>query len=432
MLLEMAWQHIHKGTEATDTDAARVNIGRAYGELWRRQTKKNPETLQHAVNLLQEAAEKALAHLDHRTASYALGFLGSLYEESSDGRSTLEATPQARHKAQQEYEDALQWTRMALGHAQHIYAPELLYRWQWQMGRLLTKMGLAQKAINAYERAVEILKSFRYEMAVSYGKPPDFRQAVGPVYFQLADLLLDRAKALEQQLQENTTPQYEHYLHRARTTIEQFKVAELQDYFQDECIQAFQDKEKSIEEIIDPKTMVIYPIILPNRTELLVSISTGLQRFSVSVSFNTLSKEVNKFRKLLEKRTTHQYQPHAERLYKWLIRPLESILTQSIETLVFVPDGILRTIPLGALYDGKQFLIERYAVSTLLGTTLNNPRAFPADNVRVLAAGLTESVQDFPPLEHVEQEIDFINQAYISKFLLNKNFISGNISQFIV
>ena len=77
-------------------------------------------------------------------------------------------------------------------------------------------------------------------------------------------------------------------------------------------------------------------------------------RISVPVTAEVLTQEVRAFRRLVEKRTTREYLPHAQQLYDWLIRPLESELVHlKIETLVLVPDGVLRTIPISALHDGK-------------------------------------------------------------------------------
>ena len=45
----------------------------------------------------------------------------------------------------------------------------------------------------------------------------------------------------------------------------------------------------------------------------------------------------------------------AQKVYDWLIRPFEADLQPQIKTLVFVQDGILRSIPMGALHDGEQF-----------------------------------------------------------------------------
>jgi CHAT domain-containing protein len=169
--------------------------------------------------------------------------------------------------------------------------------------------------------------------------------------------------------------------------------------------------------------MVVYPILLPDRTELLLSLPDGLQRFTVPVGAEAMTHEIRTFRRLLEKRTTREYLPHAQQLYNWLIRPFESALASvRPDTLVFVPDGPLRTIPMAALHDGQQFLITKYAVATTPGLKLTDPRPLPREKTHVLALGLTEGVQGFPPLPHVAPELETIRRLYGGEVLLNQQF----------
>jgi CHAT domain-containing protein len=115
------------------------------------------------------------------------------------------------------------------------------------------------------------------------------------------------------------------------------------------------------------------------------------------------------FRQKLEKRTTRGYLLHAQKLYDWLIRPLEPDLTSiTIDNLVFVPDRPLRTVPLAALHDGKQFLISKYAVAITPGLDLTGPRSMKRDNIKALAIGLTESAQGIFPLPNVLAEFQSI------------------------
>jgi CHAT domain-containing protein len=264
---------------------------------------------------------------------------------------------------------------------------------------------------------VETLQSFRQEMLLGYGSGRvSFRQTVGPVYFGLVDLLLQRAASLPDRLQ------YEPYLVEAREAVELFKTVELQDYFQDDCVNATRARVAKLEGMAQG-AVVIYPILLPDRTELLLSLPDGLQRFTVPVGAETLTQEVRAFRRMLEKRTTREFLPHAQQLYTWLIRPIEPTLASvRSDTLVFVPDGPLRTIPMAALHDGQQFLIDRYAVATTPGLKLTDPRPLQRSNTRVLAMGLTEGVQGFPPLPHVSPELEAIQRLYGGEMLLNQRF----------
>jgi CHAT domain-containing protein len=359
-----------------------------------------------AYGALREAAETALAIDDPRALSYALGYLGELYERA--GRD----------------EDALRLTRRALHEAQRVDAPESLYLWQWQAGRLLRARGDTNGAIESYERAVHSLESIRPELSSNYmGARISFRERVGPVFLQLADLLLRQAVA-------TTDPnQRQQYLKAARKTVELLKGAELADYFQDACVAEFKSRTAGVEQI-GKNTAAIYPIILPDRTAILLSLPDGIRLYTVPVSADRLTETVHQFRSTLETRITHRYRIPAQQLYDWLIRPLEPELEHyKIDTLVFVPDGPLRTIPLSALYDGENFLIAKYAVATTPGLTLTDPKPIPRGHVEVLAAGLTEAVQGFPALPNVAQEIAEVHKLYGGTVLENQNFVVPKVEQ---
>jgi CHAT domain-containing protein len=153
-----------------------------------------------------------------------------------------------------------------------------------------------------------------------------------------------------------------------------------------------------------------------------------MKRFPVAVRADVLTGEIRAFRRMLEKRTTREYLPHAQRLYDWIIRPLEEDLGKlTIDTLVFVPDGPLRTVPMSALHDGERFLIARYAVATSPGLDLTDPQPINRTSVHLLSSGLTESVQGFPALPYVAEEISRIRSVFGGEQLLNNEFISSRL-----
>jgi CHAT domain-containing protein len=323
-----------------------------------------------------------------------------------------------------QYDEAQELTQHAILAAQRVDAPEALYRWQWQSARLLKAQGRTEQAISAYQSAVHTLQGIRQDLATGYGGAGvTFRQAVGSVYLELADLLLQRSAAISDPVEVNRI------LIDARDTVELLKGAELEDYFQDDCVAALKAKTTGIDQLAD-RTAAIYPIMLPDRTELLLSTPEGLKRFTAQVGADTLTDEVRAFRRRLEKRTTHQYLPHAKKLYEWIILPIEAELKrQNIDTLVIVPDGALRTIPMAALYDGKQFLGARYALATTPGLTLTDPRPIERQNVQLLITGLTESVQGFPALPYVAQEIESIRKMYGGTVLQDQDFVAQKMEK---
>ena len=356
-----------------------------------------------AFRLHQEAAKIAEKTCDQRALAYALGYQGALYEfEKRDA-------------------EALALTRRAVFAAQQAHSPDALYRWQWQSGRLLAKQKEREPAIEAYRRAVATLQTIRNDVSIRHGNRnahSSFREAVGAIYFELADLLLqsaDTAKGGEE---------VQALLREARDTAELLKAAELEDYFQDDCVNLLKSKTKKVE-TISTTAAVIYIIALPTRTELLVSLPSGkLERFKVDVPEEKLTETVRLFRLNLEDRSTESFIEQAQQLYAWLIKPLEPLMASGrLDTMVFVPDGALRTIPMSALHDGEKFLIEKYAVAVTPGLELMEAKPVARVQARVMISGLSEEKEGFPALTNVPQEIAQIGKLYGQNHtLMNKTF----------
>ena len=80
----------------------------------------------------------------------------------------------------------------------------------------------------------------------------------------------------------------------------------------------------------------------------------------------------------------------AQTLYDLLIKPIENDLKQAeAQTIIYAPDGVLRYIPISALYDGKQWLVERFTINNITAASLTDLTSQPLEQVRVLAAAFT-------------------------------------------
>jgi CHAT domain-containing protein len=312
-------------------------------------------------------------------------------------------------------DEALALTRRALFLAQAANAPEVLYRWQWQTGRLLARQGQLDPAIQAYQGAVRSLQAIRRDLPAfdpETGRSL-FRETVGPVFLELADLLLRRAGG-------NGGEAVQADLRAAREVVELLKTAELEDYFQDDCVAQLQARVREIDEI-GTRSAALYPIILADRLELLLSVSDGLIRATVPVPAAMLEATAREFRSALV--SFADPEPSGRQLHGWLIEPFdEALRARAIDTLIFVPDGALRLIPLAALHDGEEYLIQRFAVATAPGLSLLDPEPFASAVIRPLLSGLTEEVQGFPPLPSVEQELNAIQEMYGGTVLKNETF----------
>ena len=362
--------------------------------------------LRHAAESYWNAIQIATRLKDSRSESYGWGSLGHVYEMLN------------RH------DEALHLTRRAILAAQKVGSSESLYRWHWQTARLLRAKDQRDEAILAYQRAVETLQPIRSEFLLgNRNRQFSFRETTGNLFFELADVLLQGASSTAE------GPQRQHLLTQAQDTVELYKAAELQDYFKDECVATARSRSTDIAHE-STSTAIVYPIVLPDRLELLVSLPGGLKQFIVPVPSSRLTDAIRSFRRALETRTNNSYLLHARKFYDWLIRPMEAELTSAvIKTLVFVPDGPLRTIPMAPLYDGERFLIERYAIATTPGLTLTDARPLDRKQVHMFSMGLTKGVQGFPPLPYVAQELSALQSIYGGKQLVNEEFRSLQVER---
>jgi CHAT domain-containing protein len=143
-----------------------------------------------------------------------------------------------------------------------------------------------------------------------------------------------------------------------------------------------------------------------------------------------LEKISNQLRQTLLIRASNRYFNGLKRLYTSIIQPLEADLTyHGVKNLIFVLDGGLRNIPMAALYDGQQFLVQKYSVSLAPSLQLIDPRPLQDQKLRVLVAALSESRQGFSPLPYVNTEVEEIQSNLPSQVLLNQKFTEASFKE---
>jgi CHAT domain-containing protein/Tfp pilus assembly protein PilF len=179
---------------------------------------------------------------------------------------------------------------------------------------------------------------------------------------------------------------------------------------------------------------LFYPLILEDRLELILlrQNQAPIHR-SVPIPKTQLEPAIAQFLNDLQNPKTKAVYQSAQQLYDWLIKPLEADLAQAqVQTLVYAPDGQMRYVPLTALYDGKQWLAQRYQVNYLTALALT-PLAPPSPGSPSLLAGAftqgTYTIQTagrsypFSGLTHGQPEIDNLAQTIPnSKLLINQAF----------
>ena len=368
-------------------------------------TQITPQSLVGVARRAFEAARTIAGRLGNTgLEALAFGGLGRLDERTGNLR------------------QADRFTRQAAFRAQQASAPDILFRLEWQQARINRALGDQNAALASFRRAVSTLQSIRGDIPVDYRDgQSSFQSTFGPLYKQFADVLLRRASEDRQRASA--------LIREAQDVLEGLKQAELQDYFRDTCIADFESKKRVVDRIA-PDTAVVYPVILPDRLTLLVSVGQDYQQVNVPIDETRLEVEVEQFRLALERRSTNEFLIPARHLYDLIARPVEELLAgREVDTLVIVPDGVLRTIPFGALHDGKRFLVERYAVASVPGLRLVAAQPSTSGTSRTLAVGVSQSRQGFPALPNVASELEAVNRLQGGVILLNRAFMRSSFSR---
>jgi CHAT domain-containing protein len=147
-----------------------------------------------------------------------------------------------------------------------------------------------------------------------------------------------------------------------------------------------------------------------------------------------IENEILEYRKTLIHHNDNFDYKIAQKIYDWMISPFVNELErQQIETLVFIQDGVLRSVPMAALYDGKQYLIQKYAIATIPSLTLMEPRKINPRGLRVLALGVsanpTVNNKQLGALKNVCNEIPKVTKKIGGKKLLNGDFTRDNLKK---
>jgi CHAT domain-containing protein/Tfp pilus assembly protein PilF len=207
----------------------------------------------------------------------------------------------------------------------------------------------------------------------------------------------------------------------------------------------------------EQNAVIFYPLVLPDRLELILvtANSPPLQR-TVSVNEEEINRAIATFRSALTNRNRAEFLSRfnnvnnatdkevvaaASQLYEWLIKPIENDLkTAKAQTIIYAPDGQLRYLPLAALYDGKQWLVERFRINNITAASLLDFETVITAETKILAGGLSEGnfqfeigaeKFDFQALKFAEPEVETVAALFPNTTkLLGKDFtMSGMVSR---
>lgn len=362
----------------------------------------------------QALAQAQILH-DRRIQAYALSRLAELYETNN------------------QLTDAEALVKQGLLLANSIDDSSIAYQLKWNLARIYNKSNQFEQALEFYDSAIQSLDMVRRDLiSINSDIQFSFRDFIKPIYQEYLELLLSQS-----QISQNN-------LEKVIQVSDSLQLAQLENFLRCDTAEL-----KSLDEGEIPPSAIIYPIVLKDRIEILIKIpkpnhlSLGqpnfkelsikkysqLYRYTTQVSQTVLEQEIEALQNsLLEPQNSQSedlIRSSSQKIYNWLLSPAEATLPKS-GTLVFVTNSYLQTLPMAVLYDGNQYLVEKYSITINLGSQLHSVNPLKPNQWKVLLAGVSEKAISFPSnlpvLPGVKVELRSIGKKVLHSQLLNQDF----------
>jgi CHAT domain-containing protein/Tfp pilus assembly protein PilF len=172
------------------------------------------------------------------------------------------------------------------------------------------------------------------------------------------------------------------------------------------------------------KNAVLYYLVFDDCITVLITTSSGVVIKQTEIDENELNLMIVNYRNFISKyrkemrdarqidtstETEKQKNPYAKKLYDLIFRPVDEELKKYETTNLMISlDGVLRYIPLGTLWDGENYLVQRYRLTVITPSSLKNIKTPPVQKKKILGMGASQGGQGFKRLPHVRKEIQAI------------------------
>jgi len=361
--------------------------------------KEKNQNINNVLPLLATAAQQAHNNQNYRFLSYITGLTGKIFNYNNN------------------YTDAIKLTKKALFIAQQLDASEIIYLWQWQLGRIYKSTGHNDNSLKMYQDSINEVNSIRMQLFKGTRNKTDwFKKKIKQLYLENVGLRISQI---------NSTYDSNTCLSEIRDIIDLLKKTELNDFYKDDCIKQTENQDVK-NNSISPNTAVIYPILFSDNVTLIISLHDTIKYKIIPIEKDIIQWTKRLVERLRDEKQDNRYLLYSRDLYDLLIKPIEKLLNSyKIETLVISPDDVLRLIPFAVLHDGKQFLIEKYALVIIPGISLTDLNEDKKCYNKILLTGLSEEAK--PALHGVKKEL-FAIQSIInnSHILIDKEFTLTN------
>ena len=286
-----------------------------------------------------------------------------------------------------------------------------------QRAAILERLGRTGQALAEYKRATDEIELVRPVVKAQFdiARKHDLHGLMAQILSSRVELMLkldgDGAKTLED----------------ARNIMELQRLVDLEYFFSEPCISASGHQINRLSQL-KPGIAVVYPVVFEKHTDVILYYGGVAKHYYYQIDRAEITKKIEDFRNALRDQNSTSYKSIANALYRILLeKPDSDLQGAGITTLIFAPDRDLRGVPFSALYDGKAFLVTRYAVATPLALSMVDPTPRGDQPIRGLVMGLTEARQGLPPLPNVEQEVNSVGSILTAAPKFNAELTNARV-----
>ncbi len=174
-------------------------------------------------------------------------------------------------------------------------------------------------------------------------------------------------------------------------------------------------------------TVLIYTLVAPDKLYMVLRSADAQKQYEYPIKEPELTRKIADFRELL-KGPNSDPRPLAEELYRIIVAPLaKDLRAVKARTLMWSLEGVLRYLPVSALYDGKQFLITQYRMSVITATSNARLKQQPNRFWTAARFGVTKRHGDFAALPGVSTELSAISKILQGETILDEQFTESSL-----
>lgn len=262
--------------------------------------------------------------------------------------------------------------------ASSIPAPDLIWRYQWDLAKNLPSGAKQQKYLELAVANAEFLKG-RVQLPF---------EETNLLYRDAAANLLSRGQ-----------------VSKAIKVLQLFNLNQLESFFQDNCFTRVTGTSGRQES----QTAIIRTLVTPNVIYIIVTRSGKDNVIEIPIAESELLAIVKDLRLGLQDVATNRYLEPASKLHRLLIEPISSTL-KGVSKLKIVGDSRLSIVPYAALFDARKqrYLIEDFAISYSPGLETGATAPQSSTGKESLFVAIANPPQPWRSLPYAAQEVKSI------------------------